>query len=62
MALKAEKALKTQGLAVRLIPTPRQFSSDCGFSLRFDWQERERVEGLLEDGRVETAGVHQLDG
>ncbi|MBP2018372.1 hypothetical protein J2Z79_001780 [Symbiobacterium terraclitae] len=62
MALKAEKALKAQGIAVRLVPTPRQFSSDCGFALRFDWAERERVERLLEDGRVETAGVHELDG
>jgi len=62
MALKAEKLLKTEGLAVRLIPTPRQFSSDCGFALRFDWAECERVQRLLEHGRVETAGVHPLDG
>jgi len=62
MALKAEKVLKAQGIAVRMIPAPRQLTSDCGFALCFDWADRERVERLLEDGRVETAGVHQLDG
>jgi len=60
MALKAEKALAAQGLAVRLIPTPRQLSSDCGFALRFDWAERSSVEEILEGARVETAGVHPL--
>ncbi len=60
MALKAEKQLKAVGMAVRLIPTPRQFSSDCGFALRFPWTERERVEALLREGGVETAGLHPL--
>lgn len=60
MALKAEKVLKAGGLAVRLIPTPRQFSSDCGFALRLAWADRERAEELLAEGGVETAGLHQL--
>lgn len=60
MALKAERKLKGEGLTVKLIPTPRQFSSDCGFALRFSWHDVERVKALLEQGRVETAGVHAL--
>ena len=35
-ALRSEKVLQRAGLTVKLIPTPRQFSSDCGIALRFD--------------------------
>ncbi|MFS8639408.1 MAG: DUF3343 domain-containing protein [Symbiobacteriaceae bacterium] len=60
MALKAEQRLKAAGLAVKLIPTPRHLSSDCGFALRFAWADRERVEELLAAGGGETAGLHRL--
>lgn len=60
MALKAERKLKGEGLEVKLIPTPRRFSSDCGFALRFSWDDVQRVTALLEEGRVETAGIHAL--
>lgn len=34
-ALRAEKLLIKAGLAVKLVPTPRTLSSDCGIALRF---------------------------
>jgi hypothetical protein len=59
-AFRAEKLLRDGGLEVKLIPTPREFSSDCGMALRFDWDKCERVENLLRDAEVETAGVNEL--
>jgi hypothetical protein len=60
-AIRAEKVLKQADLAVRLIPTPRQFSSDCGIALRFDWTEAERAQALLNEAAVHTAGVRRLE-
>lgn len=59
-AMKAEKALQRAGLQVRLVPTPRQFSSDCGFALRFDWAEQGRVPDLLTAAGVEIEGMHAM--
>lgn len=59
-AMKAEKALGRAGLTVRLVPTPRQFSSDCGFALRFDWAEEDRVAPLLSQAGVQIEGIHPL--
>ena len=59
-ALRGEKLLKTAGVTVKLIPTPRQFSSDCGMALRFEWEATERVRALLEEGGVEIAALHEL--
>ncbi|HWI63706.1 MAG TPA: DUF3343 domain-containing protein [Symbiobacteriaceae bacterium] len=59
-AMKAEKALTRAGLAVKLVPTPRQYSSDCGFALRFDWAQRDPVPDLLTAAGVEVEGIHPL--
>jgi hypothetical protein len=47
-AIRAEKVTLEAGLAVKLIPVPRNLSSDCGVALRFDWHDRAEVEKLLE--------------
>lgn len=48
-ALKAEKVLLAAGVENKLIPVPRHLSSDCGFCLRFVWNDKATVEGLLGD-------------
>ena len=35
-ALKGEKILKDGGIACKLIPVPRQISTDCGVCLRIE--------------------------
>jgi hypothetical protein len=59
-AIQAEKLTGKFGLTVRLVPTPRQFSSDCGISLRFAWSDFAKVEDLLKKGQVEVKAIHQL--
>lgn len=58
--MRAEKLLSKWGFSIKLIPTPRQFSSDCGLALRFDWAERERVRSVLEEEKVEIDAIHFL--
>ena len=59
-AFRAERLLKDAGLAVKLVPTPRQFSSDCGIALQLDWSEAERAQSLLADEALEHVGLHQV--
>jgi hypothetical protein len=61
-AIRAEKILGRESVAVKLIPTPRELSSDCGIALGFQSAERARVTELLNGARVETAGIHQMNG
>lgn len=51
-SLRAEKALAEAGLTVKLIPTPRQLSSDCGTAIRFPWEQRDAVQRVLDDARL----------
>ena len=59
--MRAEKLLIKDGYSVKLIPTPRQFSSDCGIALRFDWNYCEQVKSVLDEARVEFDAIHFLD-
>jgi hypothetical protein len=58
-ALRAEKLLKAADIPCKLIPVPRQLSSDCGVCLRFDPSLRSRIETTL-TGRVEISAIHAL--
>ena len=59
-ALRAEKILVQAQLSIKLIPTPREFSSDCGLAIRFDWQDEARVRVLLDQAHVEVAEIHTV--
>jgi hypothetical protein len=52
-AMRAEKLLIKEGCNIKLIPTPREFSSDCGIAVRFDWGEYKRVKSVLDVAPVE---------
>jgi len=59
-AIKAERALLRAGMTVKLIPTPRQLSSDCGTALRCSWSEAERVIEVLREASVSFASMHHV--
>ena len=57
--MRAEKLLTRAGLTIKLIPTPREFSSDCGIALRFNWADKERVESSLAAAQIEVSGLRR---
>ena len=46
-ALRAEKLLKKEGVAIKIIPVPRHLSSDCGVCIRFLSQDESLVRKTL---------------
>ena len=59
-AIRGENLLSRAGIESKLIPVPRTISSDCGVCLRIDPQDEERAQLVLEDGRLEIDGIHQI--
>ena len=59
-ALRAEKLMKQKGILHKLIPVPRQLSSDCGVCLRIPWEKKEEVLGILAQSAVKVDGAHPL--
>jgi hypothetical protein len=59
-AIRAEKVALKAGFDCKLIPTPRELSSDCGIALRFKWSNANSIKSYLEGVGVEYYSVHQL--
>jgi len=60
--LQADKMIKGKGFSIDLIPVPRQLSSDCGICMLIEWEQKEMLYTLLEQGGVRIEGVHPLPG
>jgi hypothetical protein len=59
-AMRAEKVLQRTGFKIKMIPTPRQLSSDCGMALRFGRADKEHVSATLAEHGVPTNGIHAI--
>ena len=59
-ALKAEKILKQEDLPYKLIPVPKQISSDCGVCLLVRPDVKEKIETALLN-KVEIEEIRALD-
>ncbi len=60
-AIHAERVLKRAGLRVKLIPTPRHLSSDCGSAARIAAADRDRAEAALAEAGVPLDRIEILD-
>jgi len=56
-ALRGEEVLKAAGIEHAVINTPREFSVDCGISLRVGVTSREEAERALRAEGVVFAGI-----
>ena len=60
-AIQAERVLKRAGLTVKLVPTPRHLSSDCGSAVRIAAADRARGEAALVEAHVPVDRIEPLD-
>jgi hypothetical protein len=58
-AIKIEKLLQEKSIASKMVPVPRQVSSDCGVCLQIDSTDIAVVEDLLSRSTIEIQGIFQ---
>ena len=58
--IRAEKVLKKKDFSIKLIPIPRQFSTDCGIAVRFDWSQSDLVKPVLDEAKIEISAIRFL--
>ena len=58
--MQAAKILLKADFVIKLIPTPREFSADCGISIRFDWDRNAQIKALLEKEKANYEAIHPL--
>ncbi len=58
--LKAEKLLLEAGLDVRMVPMPREVSSDCGVALEFAYELTPEVRDTVREAGLDVKRIHRL--
>jgi hypothetical protein len=59
-AVRADKVLGNAGIACKLIPVPRQLSSDCGVCIRILQTDKSKALQILDSAKVVTVGNHDI--
>jgi hypothetical protein len=59
-ALQAEHVLAEARIGCKLIPVPRQISSDCGVCVRIERAVQEESLHALETAGVEIESIHEV--
>lgn len=59
-ALRAEKVLTEAAIACKLIPVPRQLSSDCGVCVRIRGADREATRKAVDEAGLEIEGIYDI--
>lgn len=59
-ALLSEKVVKAEGISCKLIPTPREISSDCGMVLRFQEEDRNRLKNVMKENNIDFERIVAL--
>lgn len=58
-AIKGEKILKDLKLKFKTIPTPREITSSCGLSIRFDLNDLEIVNSTISMNSLAIKGIYR---
>lgn len=61
-AIRIEKLLAEKGIRCKLIPVPRQISSDCGVCVRILRADCQAVRQATEASGIEIEGIHEIEG
>lgn len=59
-AMRIERLLNGANIECKLIPVPRQLSSDCGVCVRFLLADKEKVVQCLDRAQIEIQGIFEI--
>ncbi|MBN1579989.1 MAG: DUF3343 domain-containing protein [Anaerolineae bacterium] len=59
-AIRAEKVLNMANIGCKLIPVPRQISSNCGVCVRVERSDVDAVKAALQKNKVDFESIHEI--
>lgn len=59
-AFESESILQDLGICIKLVPTPREFSSDCGIAVWFECEDETIIKDALDSANIEYEIVKKM--
>jgi len=60
MAIMFERACRKEGLAVKIVPVPRQLSASCGLACSYNCGEEDSIRAICETKNIDVEEYHHL--
>lgn len=61
-AIKGEEILKGENLKIVIMPTPTYITQSCGISIKFDEEDLEKINKLVEEEILKPKNIYIKDG
>ena len=60
-AIRAERMLRSKGIALDMAPTPREITASCGQSIAIGNEDEKLVRQMMEAEKVPYRGIYAMD-
>ncbi|MGX4598062.1 DUF3343 domain-containing protein [Faecalimicrobium sp. JNUCC 81] len=59
-AIRTDKILSENEVTSTTLPTPREITASCGISIRFLYNDIDKVSNILKDNNIEYKGIFHI--
>lgn len=59
-AMRLDKLLDEESLRATTLPTPREITASCGISIRFLYEDIEKIKSILNENNIEYKGIYKI--
>ena len=59
-AIRLDKLLSENSVRATTLPTPREITASCGISIRFLYEDIEKVKSTLTENNIEYKGIYKI--
>lgn len=59
-AIRTEKLLLIEDLKILTLPTPREIAASCGLSIKFEKDDLEQINKIMEENSLERRGIFHI--
>lgn len=59
-AIKTESVFKDYDIQFRTVPTPREVTHSCGLALKFNLEDKELAERIIEENQLGIEGIFKI--
>lgn len=59
-AIKCDKIFKKDEMDYTVLPTPREITQSCGISIKFQIEDMEKINNIINENQIEYKGIFKI--
>lgn len=59
-AIRTDKLIGENNIKAVTLPTPREITASCGISIRFNYENLQKIKEILIENNVEYRGIYNI--